>query len=150
MFTRVDMAHSGSNTLAWMAGAFEGEGNIHAREPNDRTIGVVTLSVSNCDREIINPFAERYGGHIRCSNPNRPDHWSKVHTWSVAASSMVTPLVEMRPYIHSDEQRQRVDLALKIQAVKEKWPVPKEGRDRYRKRLRELVYELREINERRG
>jgi len=143
------MTH-GSEELAWMAGVFEGEGNIYVKEPDGRTIGDVSLAVANCDRTIVQPFHERYGGGVRCSNPNRPDHWSKVHKWSVAAASITDPLTDLRPHIHSPEQRQRVDLALKIQAVKESWPVPKEDRDRYRSRLRDLVSTLRELNDSRG
>jgi hypothetical protein len=73
-----------------------------------------------------------------------------VTRWDVAAASAVGFLTVIRPYIHSREERERIDLALKIQAVKVDWPVPMEERDQYRDTLHQLVADLREINDARG
>lgn len=138
-----------STSIEWMAGFFEGEGTISA-SCWKRTIANITISVANCDRELVEPFAQRYGGCITENNRKRSDKWNKVWRWKRCAQKSITPITELMPFFKSARNKRRAQIALKIQALKKEWQMAgrhtQEKGDEYRKTMLPLFQELQRLN----
>ena len=138
-----------SNSIEWMAGFFEGEGTISANCWK-RTAGVIEVSAANCDRSLVEPFLQRYGGCIEINNRKRSKKWRKVWKWKCGARKSVRPISELMLFFTSTRNKRRAELALQIQALKRTWQMAgrhtKEKGEEYRAKVYPLFSELQRLN----
>jgi len=128
------------NEIVWMAGFFDGEGNITINRMFSRAVNPVynlLLTLVNTDKRTIPPFRERFGGSIRIRKSNFKD----VHIWNITGKAAGNFLNQIYPY--SMIKKEEIDIANKFLAL------PKKGRGfSYGLKQREQL--LQELNSHHG
>lgn len=102
--------------MNWQAGLFEGEGTIRITKPAPRNLGVLEVSISNTDIEILRPFHEMWGGSLRRGTNigNRRPHYR----WRAAALEARDFLWGLWPCLRTDKYKARCVLGLDFQEQK--------------------------------
>jgi hypothetical protein len=104
--------------LAWLAGFYEGEGNLNiSRKPNHPT---VHLSIGQSNKDILSHIQETLGaGQICLAHPAGVVKGKKVfyrkdhYTYELCSLTDVEPLLIMlKPYLRMERRAARVDEAL--------------------------------------
>lgn len=108
--------------LAWAAGIMEGEGTIRIAREHRATgaIGVLYVSMSNTDTELVGWFHERWPGHVSAQRgplSQRPG-WAQAWRWELKQRRAAAFLEQIGPYVKSQRVRQKLDLALEFQSQK--------------------------------
>jgi hypothetical protein len=102
--------------LAWAAGLFEGEGTISINKAHTKTLGMLRCMVGNTDKEIVDFFLQRWGGHwheVKASG-----HKRTAWKWSVAAKKAARFIADIAPYLRTTRVKEKAALGLEYQAQK--------------------------------
>lgn len=103
--------------LAWAAGLFEGEGSIRIARPTERNRGgVLTVSVSNTDANIIAFFQERWPGSVKLVAGSASRSPSQV--WTIAARRAAAYIEAVLPYLRTAKYRTKAALGVEFQQQK--------------------------------
>jgi hypothetical protein len=86
-------------TLAYAAGIVDGEGTIGVVHQGGRRRPMVTVTVVNTSREVIDWFTSEFGGKVYLRN--NPRFGSKqIYTWTIARLRDVQAFLQaIRPYL---------------------------------------------------
>lgn len=102
--------------LAWLAGAFEGEGTITLMGSQRARTPVLFVSVANTDLELLEPFQAVWGGRIypiselpRCK---------QVYVWRLRARKALVVIQALLPYFKRTRVRERATLCIRYQLAK--------------------------------
>ena len=94
--------------LAWCAGLFEGEGNLHLSTQYDLQITVV-----NTNRELLEPFTI-FGGSLTIRSKAK-DNWKQVYQWRIGGNDIGKEFINsILPYITSSGYKLRFSWALQF------------------------------------
>lgn len=100
--------------LRWAAGFFDGEGSVRIGKATNQNLGALDVAISQVDRDLLVPFAERWGGRIRAVSGLRPGQ-RPASVWVVYANAALAFLTDIEPYVMSERNRQRIALAREFQ-----------------------------------
>lgn len=95
--------------LAWCAGLYEGEGNIHLS-----TQQALTVSIVSTDKDLLEPFT-MFGGSVKPRTiPKNPKH-RQSYSWRIGGNNQVKVFVEtILPHIKSLGRREQLEVALEF------------------------------------
>lgn len=99
-------------TLAWLAGVFEGEGTVTISSAGKRGYTVLRGQLVNTDLDLVQPFRERWGGSITRYDRHRDRGHSPYFRWMVGNISAAKFLKEIQPYIRSAKVREKIVLSV--------------------------------------
>ena len=121
-----------NTNMAWCAGLFEGEGNIHLTTQYGLTVTVV-----NNQKELLEPFLE-FGGSTK-------PHGGKSYRWRIGGNNIVERFVlSLLPHIKSTRNQALFNLAIEFVVTNKedaRYPMHARNHDkyeRYRLRFKEL------------
>lgn len=103
-----------TETLAWCAGIFEGEGWVclHRRKPKDRPTprADVMAGITNTDTALLQPFVDLWGGRLR---PRKGTALSvkQVFEWRLEHRKAEAFLRDILPFVRG-AKRVAIDAAL--------------------------------------
>ena len=116
-----DMLLPGSSPekLAWMAGFWEGEGNIYisrrVRSSGRKGISghyALKVSVVNTDRELLESFTTFFGGFIATQKSKKIGHKDCYH-WILAGGKKAERFIRaILPYLYSSRRRAQLEEGL--------------------------------------
>ncbi len=94
------------NELAWCAGLYEGEGNIHLS-----TQWALMVSVVNVDKDLLEPFT-MFGGEVKPrTKPTNPSH-KQSYSWRIGGNNQIKSFIDaILPHIRSARKRSLLELA---------------------------------------
>lgn len=90
-------------TLAWMAGAIDGEGTIfisrtHPRQGSKNVRHVLIVRVGNADERFMAPFQRFFPGGRQTHRFNN-GRWKSVHLWTLTGAKAASFLRGVRPHL---------------------------------------------------
>lgn len=103
--------------FAYAAGFVEGEGCIAINKPNLNNFGILTVTVSNTDRQTIDWFQERWPGCVKLKQNKNPKN-RLAWEWLVASKKAANFLIQIRTFIVRDIIKQKIAVALDFQKGK--------------------------------
>ena len=133
------------NDKVWAAGFFEGEGTVGISKLTAKSLGQLTVGITNTDKECLNFFRKRWKGGIYpvpATKATRKPGWR----WIVSSKQAVPFLEDIQPFIHRSRVRKKICLALSFQKQKKRPTLTQ--RARYRKRQASFYMKLRGLNHR--
>lgn len=103
--------------LAYIAGIFDGEGNIgivKRGKMNGRTVPIyhLVVRVGMCDEDIPKLLHKTFGGYLEHRKRPNPKH-RDIYTWSMAYGKAVDFLTQILPYLKL--KKEQAELAIKFQ-----------------------------------
>jgi hypothetical protein len=84
-------------TLAYVAGIFDGEGCVNFTTSGQRRTMVLRAMVRNTDRALIEFLSKTFGGRIECSK-NETKTWKESYCWRLDGDRAVDFLVSIEPW----------------------------------------------------
>lgn len=129
--------------LAWVAGFFEGEGSIYITKPSlkHHQGARLTVSVNQVEGELLELFTE-FGGSA-CTQKPGVVNGRPARRWTVSGPVALRFLDAIEPYLRSERNRLRVDLARQLQRGKgprgrKRPPAQREAEDALYEAMRQL------------
>ena len=115
--------------LAWVAGFFDGEGNIRIHKGiSDKTMinpsYRLVVQISNTDYEVMVYLQETFGGTIRKCVKAKPHH-KQCWQWSIHTRQAMSFVEQIYPYLRV--KKERAELARKFIdtiSIKRQGPIP--------------------------
>ncbi len=111
-------------TLAWMAGIWEGEGTVkitghyHIRDNGVRVrIFSLRVQVFNTQRDMLIPFLRRFGGSLEVRR-HVQKNCQTAYAWTIAPKVALVFLLVIRPFVRTQIRRQQIALAIRFQRQK--------------------------------
>jgi hypothetical protein len=105
--------------IAWLAGIFDGEGNVAVRAPlSQRAFGVI-IQITNTNFEMLTAVKKRTGvGSIyqRPVKDSDPLHWKIRYDWRTSGRNAKSLLALMQPWLI--EKRAKCEEALRTAATR--------------------------------
>lgn len=101
--------------VIWAAGFFDGEGCVRISAATPRNLGCLYAEISNTDRRLLAEFPDRFGGRLRKATGMRPDQ-RQAWVWVATARQAMRFLEAIEPWIESERNRARIELAREFQA----------------------------------
>jgi hypothetical protein len=116
-----------NETLAYLAGLFDGEGGIFIlrKERNNRFLYWLEISITNTDVELISWIQSVVGSRISLKPEMFKVNGKPIHRWRASANQAATFLAMIKPWLKT--KRERAEIAIAFQGVlggKDKHAVP--------------------------
>ena len=105
-----------NETLSWMAGVFESEGSIRINTVTKRNRGNLLCDMVNTDREMVEPFFNRWQGFFRYVEPI--GRRKGFYRWRIASREARDFLIVITPFFRTERMKAKAVLALKFQNQK--------------------------------
>lgn len=115
-----------STDIAYLAGLFDGEGNINIYQLKAGKSGRVTnsyelsVAIYNTHRPVIDWLYENFGGYVQTKSYGKTNsfksHWKDNYTWKIGANKALEFLEMVRPFLRIKDQQ--ADVAIKFQFAK--------------------------------
>lgn len=102
--------------IAWAAGFFEGEGTIQISGRRQKSIGILSVELSQVDLVPITFLVQRWGGSVYRYPKTRTGR--SYNRWVFIARNAATFLRDIEPHVVRDEVRVKIVLALTFQDQK--------------------------------
>jgi len=107
--TKGDARQVEEKDVAWCAGLYEGEGNIHLS-----TQRALMVSIVNVDPELLEPFVTFGGSVLDHSKPANPNH-KQPRIWRIGGNYQVESFIDsILPYVRSTKKRAQLELGLEF------------------------------------
>lgn len=108
--------------LAWAAGIYEGEGSTAIADfRKGGNLGSLRASVTSTDFDIVDFFAENWGGHVYVRE-QRPG-CMPVSRWTVISRQASLFLIAIQPYVKAARKREIIRIGIAFQAGKSRSPL---------------------------
>jgi hypothetical protein len=95
--------------LAWAAGFFDGEGSfsLHTRGDRNNARPRLIIFISQCDREVLDRFAEAVGlGNVNGPYSRGNPKWRDYYTYGVQGQKVKVVAKQLWPYLGKVKKRQ--------------------------------------------
>src|SRR5271166_3856286 len=94
------LIHSSSETLAYVAGLFDGEGCVNFTQSGKQKTWVIRVMIRNTDHDIILYLQALFGGRIEEKKlyPGKP-HWKPSYCWRLDWDAAIGFLVAIEPWV---------------------------------------------------
>lgn len=132
-----------SRRVAYLAGFFDGEGCVQIVKPHGTSLFVLSILVTNTDRNVLTLFQGEWGGSVVGPRKRKPGH-KDIYVWRVDAKKAEKALLDLRKFLVV--KRRQADVAILFRRLfKGKFIIPRGNADPEKGReKRERVMGLRE------
>jgi len=126
--------------LSYLAGLFDGEGNIHIVKPHGRTYINILVRVTNTNPVVVSLFSDLVEGHHYIESPRR--NWKTLHRIEYSKLQHIIQVLEaIYPHLHL--KKHHAELAIKYCTSRLSHP-----RASYDDAELQMIRELRGLNRR--
>ena len=133
-------------TLAYIAGFFDGEGCVHIGGRRQNTTYNLEVTAANTNRDVLCFIQSSFDGSIR--GREDPRGYKKVYTWRVVSNQASSFLEAILPFLKV--KYERAELAIEFQKYKRQLPRGRPrgiGRPRWLIQIEDFCYEkMKEMN----
>jgi len=99
---------------AYIAGLVDGEGCINIYRINTKKVPkwILSISIYNCDFNILNWLYKRRGGYLQ-KRGKRKKKWKQNYAWKISANDAMEFLQDIKKYLRI--KKRQAELAIKFQ-----------------------------------
>jgi hypothetical protein len=108
---------------AWAAGFFDGEGTLALRKTHRCATYFLLVRVSNLDRKVLEELRTLWGGRIY-KRPGTGSNRRPYYEWSLSPTDAVTFLKDIQPFVRTEKNIKRINLAIRFQDGKVQGRIP--------------------------
>lgn len=109
-----------ADDLHWAAGLFEGEGTVTIAKSGGvkrPTLTRTRVIIGNTDREVVDFFAERWGGRIR-PRPPSSERARPSFEWALGGAAAAFFLRDVQPFLRTQRVREKFAVVLRAEEVR--------------------------------